>query len=162
LAAYSAKAMQPANDILAINVANTELREGYNAGDVERILAVFASGFTDFTADEPSFYGSEARAVLKQRVTHLFRDYDVHLAITIIDVVVRGDTAIDYGWRERTLIPKAGGEPATTRTRYVNVWERSAEGKWQIGIFINNADLPPTMAELEEDEQVSAAAKLCR
>jgi len=150
--------MQPENDILAINLANTELREGYNSGDVQRVLSVFAPGFTDFTAGEPSFYGAEARAMLKHRLVRLFRDYDPRLAITIIDIVVRGNTAIDYGWRELTLTPNRGGEPSTSRTRYVNVWNKNAEGEWQIAIFIDNADLPPAMPGFEDAASVTAAS----
>ena len=150
--------MPPADDILAINLANTELREGYNRGDSDRVLSVFAPGFTDFSAGEPSFYGSEARAVRKQRLTKLFRSYQAKLAITIIDIMVRGETAIDYGWRELTLTPKAGGEPKTSRTRYINVWNKSAGGQWQIRIFMDNADLPPAMAETEDSSPANAAA----
>jgi ketosteroid isomerase-like protein len=150
--------MHRSDDILEINVANTELREGYNTGDVARVLSVFSTGFTDFSTAEPSFYGSEARAVLKERLTRLFRVYAAKLAITIIDVTVRGDTAIDYGWRELTLTSKAGGEPQTTRTRYVNVWNKSAEGKWQIVIFIDNADLPPQMPDVQETDALSTVS----
>jgi ketosteroid isomerase-like protein len=151
--------MPEANDILAINIANTELREGYNTSDVARVLSVFATGFTDFTSGEPSFYGPEARAVLQQRLTRLFRDYDVSLAIIIIDIVVRGNTAIDYGWRELTLAAKSGGESNRWRTRYLNVWEKCGDGKWRIAICIDNADLPPRLAELEDDTLVRAATK---
>jgi ketosteroid isomerase-like protein len=149
--------MQPVSDILAINIASSELREGYNDGDVGRVLSVFATKFTDFSAGEPSFYGAEAREVLKRRLTSLFRRYDARLAITIIDIVIRGDTAIDYGWRELTLSPKAGGELSTTRTRYVNVW-KNTKGQWQIKIFIDNQDLPPEMGEVE-DALIADSAK---
>lgn len=149
--------MDRADHILAINLANTELREAYNSGDIERVLAVFAAGFTDFSAGQPSFYSHEARAVLKQRLTQLFRTYDARLAITVINYLVRGDTAIDYGWRELALMPKAGGETVITRTRYVSVWQRSAQGKWQIKIFIDNADLPPQLPEEEDPDLTSTA-----
>jgi ketosteroid isomerase-like protein len=150
--------MQFTDDILDINVANTELREGYNTGDVQRVLSVFSTGFTDLSTAEPSFYGSEARAVLKERLTRLFSLCAAKLAITIIDIVVRGDTAIDYGWRELTLTPRGGGEPKTTRTRYVNVWNKSAQGKWQIKIFIDNADLPPQMPDIQQTDALSTVS----
>ncbi len=49
------------DDRYAINAAKTELREGYNNADVERILAVFADGFTDLSAGQASFYRRRCR-----------------------------------------------------------------------------------------------------
>lgn len=43
------------DDRYAINAAKTKLREGYNNADVERILSVFADGFTDMTDGQASF-----------------------------------------------------------------------------------------------------------
>ena len=43
------------DDTYLINVAKTEFREGYNRGDVDRILSVFdEEGFTDMSEGVPS------------------------------------------------------------------------------------------------------------
>ena len=64
----------------------------------------------------------------------------------VIAVLVRGDMAIDYGWHKLTLTPKAGGEPVTSRQRYVEVWMKDAAGSWKIVIYIDNQDLAPAFA----------------
>jgi ketosteroid isomerase-like protein len=51
--------------IYEINVAKTEFREAYNAGNVDRLLAVFAEQFMDMSAGVPIFSGAEARLVLR-------------------------------------------------------------------------------------------------
>ena len=45
------------DDIHAINLAKTEFRDGYNAGDVEQVLSVFADALTDMSDGQPSFWG---------------------------------------------------------------------------------------------------------
>ena len=55
------------NDIYAINAAKTEFRDGYNTADVDRLLSVFADGFADLSAGVPSFFGDEAKSVLRSR-----------------------------------------------------------------------------------------------
>ena len=98
------------NDVYAINVAKTDFREGYNTGDINRLMATFQpDGFTDMSEAEPSKYGSEAIAVWRKRLAELFAGYHTKLAPIIINIVVLGGTAYDYGWHELTLTPKAGG-----------------------------------------------------
>src|SRR5215831_9049816 len=91
----------PMNDKYAVNVAKTIYREAHEQADVDKVLSVFGTdGFTDMSAGQPSKYGQEARAVLRDRVTQLFADYTVRLNVIIIDVVIQGDTARDHGWHE--------------------------------------------------------------
>jgi len=130
------------NDIYAINVAKTEFREGYNTGDVDRIASVFrASGFTDMSENQPSKYGLEAARVLRQRLQSLFSDFSVKMTPIIIDVVVNGESAYDYGWHEYILTPKAGGEPVRKRERYFELWSKDAKAEWKIAMHFTNSDV---------------------
>lgn len=74
----------------------------------------------------PSFFGAEAAQGMRLRLERLFREFWVELAIAIIDVQICGDTALDYGWQEFTLIPKKRSETVTVRQRYVERWKRCA------------------------------------
>jgi ketosteroid isomerase-like protein len=131
------------NDVYAINVAKTEFRDGYDTGDVERLMAVFhPDGFTDMSEGEPSKYGGEATTVWRKRLVDLFDEYTVKLTPIIINVVVLGSTAYDYGWHELTLTPKAGGPPVHKRYRYFELWNKGAGGQWKIAMHITNSDVP--------------------
>ncbi len=136
-------------DAYAIRLAKTELRDAYNQGNVKRVLAVFADAYSDMSAGLASFYGTEAKAVLKHRLKKLFMRYDVKLAVTIISIRVQGPLAFDWGWHKLTLTPKKGGRSITTRTRYLEIWQRNAAGEWKIGIFLDNLDVPPQMPPKE-------------
>jgi ketosteroid isomerase-like protein len=130
------------NDTYRINVAKTEFREAYNRGDVDQLLSVFEEeGFTDMSEGGPSHYGKSAREGLRERSTELFAEYSVKLTVIIIDIVVLGDTAYDFGWHEFTLRPKNGGETIRKRHRYFEVWKKNSSGEWKISVFINNADV---------------------
>jgi len=131
------------NDVYAINVAKTEFREGYNTGDIDRLVATFhPDGFTDMSEGQASKYGSEAIAVWRKRLAELFADYQARLTPIIIDVVVLGGTAYDYGWHELTLTPKAGGSVVRERYRYFELWKKDAAGEWKIAMHMTNSDVP--------------------
>jgi ketosteroid isomerase-like protein len=130
------------DDTYAINVAKSEYREGFSTGDVDRISRVFADEFTDMSDSRPNRYAADAPAKLRAYLEELFSAYQAHLNVIIIQIVVLGDTAYDYGWHELTLIPKSGGEPVSKRTRYLELWRKAPAGAWRITRFMDNADIP--------------------
>jgi len=137
------------DDTYAIRLAKTELREAYYKGDVSRALAVFADAYSDMSSGLASFYGTEAKAVLKHRLRKLFAWYRAELAVTIISIRVQGPLAFDWGWHKLALTPKKGGRSVTTRTRYLEIWQKDAGGRWKIAIFLDNVDIPPQMPPKE-------------
>jgi len=116
------------DDTYAINVAKSEYREGFTTGDVDRILRVFADEFTDMSDGRPSRYAADAPAQFRKYLEELFQAYQAHLNVIIIQIVVLGDVAYDYGWHELTLTPKSGGEPVFRRTRYLELWGKDPTG----------------------------------
>jgi len=133
------------HDSHAIRLAKTKLRDAYNNGNVNGVLSIFGEGFADMSAGLPSFYGAEARGVLKHRIKELFAHYDARLAVTIVSIRVQGPWAFDRGLHRLTLTPKSGGASTTTHTRYLEIWRKGADGKWKIAIFFDNMDVPPQM-----------------
>ena len=98
------------DDRYAIRLAKTKLRDAYSKGDVNGVLSVFGDGYSDMSAGLASFYGGEARLVLKHRLKRLFARYKAQLAVTIISIQVQGLLAFDWGWHQVTLTPKKGGK----------------------------------------------------
>ena len=137
------------DDAYAIRLAKTELRDGYNTGNVNRVLSVFRDAFSDMSDGRASFYGTEAKAVLRHHLTKLFARYRARLTVTIISIGIQGGLAFDWGWHKLTLTPKKGGRLKTTRTRYLEIWQKQDDGKWKIAIFFDNPDMPPAMPPRE-------------
>jgi ketosteroid isomerase-like protein len=130
------------DDTYAINVAKTEFREGFNTGNPDRVLSVFAPEFTDNSDGRPSRYGKDAPVKLRRHLEQLFADYDTHLVIIMVAIVISGDLAYDYGWHELTLTPRNGSTSQLLRKRYLELWKKQNSGEWRIIRFIDNADLP--------------------
>lgn len=133
------------DDIHAIRLAKTELREGYNTGDVERILSVFSAGLGDLSTGCASFWSPEAKAVFRHRLTHMFSLHRAKLVVTIISIRIGGAWAFDWGWHTLTLTSRKSGRAKKVRTRYLEIWTKEPDGKWRIAIFLDNLDLPPQM-----------------
>jgi len=85
------------DETYAINVAKTEYREGFNTGDAERVVSVFAPEFTDNSDGRPSRYGKDGPAKLRHYLEGLFAEYRTELNIIIAAIVIAGDLAYDYG-----------------------------------------------------------------
>jgi len=130
------------DDIYQINVAKTEFREAYNRGDVDQLLSVFGDeSIVDMSEDGPSRYDLAAREGLREDAAELFAKFSVALSVIIIEIIVLGNTAYDYGWHEFTLRPKSRGETIRKRHRYFELWKKNSSGDWKISLFINNADV---------------------
>ena len=71
----------------------------------------------------------------------LFADYSVKMTPIIIDIVVLGNSAYDYGWHEFILTPKSGGDPIRKRQRYFELWSKNSEGSWKIAMYFTNSDV---------------------
>lgn len=88
------------DDAYAIRLAKTELRDGYNTGNVNRALSVFRDAFSDMSDGRASFYGTEGKAVLRHHLTKLFARYRARLTVTIISIGIQGSLAFDWGWHK--------------------------------------------------------------
>ncbi len=135
------------DDIYAINLAKTRFREGFNLGEEEKILSIYDDAFADMSFAMPSFYYGDAKDVFRARLKRLFRDYSAEMAINIINVVLNGDKAMDWGWHILTLTSKTSEQTLLVRTRYFETWRRDPVKGWLITSFIDNLDQTPQLPE---------------
>ena len=130
------------DDLYAINVAKTEIREAYSTGDVERLLAVLDSSLVDYSDGRRSGYGEDGKSGLRSYLQDLFTNYNARLVPIIIEIKVMGEAAVEYGWHELALTPKCGGKLIRTRTRYIDFWKKDKVGNWKLAMLMDNADVP--------------------
>ena len=133
------------DDVDQISLAKTEYREGYNNADIERVLAVFADGFTNMSEGDCSFFGAEGKAALREQLECLFAQYRVQMCPVIIDIVPNGNSAYDWGWHKVALEAKDGSGVRNIKLRYYETWVRQADGAWKINFLITNREHPPRM-----------------
>jgi ketosteroid isomerase-like protein len=147
------------DDAYAIAVAKSEYRDGYNEGNIEKVLSVFANGFVDMSEGQPSIFGSDARQALRARLGDLFAQYRVRLAPLIVDVVVNGNQAYDFGWHKLHLV-SADGSERELRMRYFERWSKQPDGQWKIVYIITNKEEQPGMEPLSESQVMGRLAAL--
>jgi ketosteroid isomerase-like protein len=141
------------DDLYAINVAKTEFREGFNLGDVSRVLAIADPDLVSFSDGQPSEFGASGLEALKGRLTDLFERFSAKLSVIVIEIRLQSDIAHDYGWHDLTLTPKGGGEAIRRRNRYVDIWRRNQEGSWRLWMYMDNRDV----ADPFQPEQIASA-----
>jgi ketosteroid isomerase-like protein len=132
-------------DDYLISLAKTEYREGYNTGNIERILSVFNDELTNWAEGDASFYGPEGKQALREQLEDLFARFTAEMAVIIIDIAIKGDAAFDWGWHKLTLTSKASREVTHIKYRYYETWKRQADGNWKIDFLITNEEHTPRM-----------------
>lgn len=152
------------DDTYAINLAKSRFREGFKRADPEMVLSIYDNAFSDMSFGLPSFFDCDARDVLRARLRRLFRDYTAEMAVLIIDIVLNGDKALDWGWHVLKLTHKRSGVRQEVRTRYFETWKRDAQRGWVITSFIDNLDETPRLPEevIHEMEQTTSDTRLTR
>ena len=136
------------NDALhAVNVAKTEFREGFNTGNVSRLLSIADPDLVSFSDGQPSEFGQTGLEALKNRLEAFFRQYLVRLAVIIIEIRLQSGIAYDYGWHDLTITPRSGGPPIRRKDRYVDIWRRNKQGEWKLWMYMDNRDVADPFGE---------------
>src|ERR1700720_2097415 len=90
---------------------------------------------------------NEASATTKEAIRNVWKDLlaspglVVSWKATKVEVAKSGDLACLSGSYEITM-NDASGKPVNDHGKYVEVWEKQADGKWKCGTDIWNSDLP--------------------
>lgn len=129
------------DDLYAINSAKTEFREGFNLGDVPRVLAITDPDLVNFSDGEPSEFAESGLETFEMRLTNLFERFTVDLTVIVIEIRLQGDVAYDYGWHDWTLTPKDGGQSIRRRDRYVDIWRKDKKSNWKLWMYMDNRDV---------------------
>jgi len=86
-------------------------------------------------------------ATTKEEIKKIWQDmlaspsFVISWKATKVEVAKSGDLGFVSGTYELTM-NDASGKPVNDRGKYVEVWEKQADGKWKCGTDIWNSDLP--------------------
>ena|ERR1051325_6017057 len=133
------------DDVLAINVARTAIRDGYNNADFNLLKSVLDADLVNFADQAPCWWGEAGIDSWRHQMESLWRELSLHYTVIIIEIRIMGDTALEYGWQIFEWNPKGGGEKLRRRERYVDMWQRRPEG-WRMTVHMTNEDVPMRLA----------------
>jgi ketosteroid isomerase-like protein len=109
------------------NVAR-EFEEGFNSGDVGRIMRFYGDTYVDVNLRNPV----QTRAERREYYQNVMARPGIHVNVRPDDIVVRGDLAFVRGTLLLTQNAGSGAEAARTELRYLEICERAADGTWRV------------------------------
>ncbi len=127
-------------DVEAINKASDEFVAAAKANDTEGLVSVYAADAVLMPPNDPAAKGSEAVRAWMQSFLDQFTIED--FSISAEEVVVTGDWAFRRGTFTMTLSPAVGGEQTQDAGKFIEIWQRQADGSWKIARDIWNSDNP--------------------
>src|SRR5688572_25720632 len=124
----------------AIEAQNGKLMAAFKAGDPAAAAAVYTSDAMFMAPNAPAMAGDSG---IVQGLRGLFSQITVtDFTLTIRDVMVAGDLAVETGMYTMTYGQKGGNTVITDKGKYLTVFKRQADGSWKLARDIFNSDLP--------------------
>jgi ketosteroid isomerase-like protein len=117
----------------AIEKINAEFSEAYNRGDAAAVSAAYVEDGAVLAPDEPTVRGKRA---IEGTFQEAIKGIGGRASIETVEVVAAGDMA--YQWANYSL--KAG--KISVAGKFVEVYNRQADGSWKIRLTIFNTDHP--------------------
>jgi len=129
----------------ALRDADAQWSKAAGAKDLDKTVSYYAD---DAIVMPPN----ASAATTKEAIRKVWQDLIASPGLVIswkatkVEVAKSGDLACLSGTYELTM-NDASGKPVNDRGKYVEVWEKQADGKWKCGADIRNSDLPAAPAE---------------
>ena len=125
----------------ALEAVNAKFTAAVKAGDAATAASVYTTDATVLAPGSPALKGREA-------IAGMFGGWLSEMTVseftlTIEDVAVAGDYAIDTGTYSMTMKAKAGGDPMPDKGKYLAVWKRQSDGSWKLLRDAWNSDAAP-------------------
>jgi ketosteroid isomerase-like protein len=109
------------------NVAH-EFEEGFNSGDVDRIMRFYGDTYVDVNLRD----SVQTKAERREYYAQVMARPGIHLNVRPDDVLIRGDLAFVRGTILLTQDAGRGGETTQTELRYLEICERAQDGTWRV------------------------------
>lgn len=117
----------------AVQKINAEFKEAYDRGDAAAVAAAYAEDGAVLAPDEPTIRGKRA---IEESFNWVIKDIGGRVSIETVEVAAAGSLA--YQWANYAL--KGGAR--SIAGKFVEVYNRQADGSWKIRLTIYNSDAP--------------------
>lgn len=105
-----------------------EFEEGFNRGEVDRIMQFYGDIYVDVNLRHPV----QTNAARREYYLDVMRRPGLHVQVQPDDILIRGDLALVRGTILLMQAGAAGAEPTRIELRYLEVAERTQDGGWQV------------------------------
>jgi ketosteroid isomerase-like protein len=115
------------DDIAQLEHMASEFTEGFNTGDVDRIMRFYGDTYVDINLRNPVQSWAERRAYYAQVIER----GDFQVSVRPDDIQIHGDFAFVRGTIE-LIRPAVAADAARTELRYLEIVRRQSDGSWQV------------------------------
>ena len=115
------------DDVAKLRHMASEFAEGFNTGDVDRIMRFYGNTYVDINLRNPVQSWQERR----QYYAQVIRDGGFRIQVHPDEILVRGDLAFVRG----TIDIAAAATPSDSKLRqlrYLEIASRQPDGSWQV------------------------------
>ena len=134
-------------DEKAVRDADEAWSKAAGSKDVDKTVAFYAD---DAVVMPPNAERATTKEAIRKIWKDLLTDAKVSWKATKVEVAKSGDIAFISGTYEVTMNDVVTGKPVNDRGKYLEVWEKQADGSWKCGADIWNSDIPLTSAASEK------------
>lgn len=127
------------SDVAQIYALWNEYAAAWSAGDMAGWIALWIDGGIQMPPGVPRNIGKEQ---IRTAMQPLLDVYDNEMTINPEEVRVLGDRAYSHGHYALAMTPKAGGDTAEVRGKFLTILEKQVDGSWKIAIDCFNYDAP--------------------
>jgi ketosteroid isomerase-like protein len=128
----------------ALRDADAAWSKAAESKDLDKTVSYYSADATVLPPNAPA-------ATTKEAIRKIWQDMLASSGLVIswkatkVEVAKSGDLGFVSGTYELTM-NDASGKPVTDKGKYVEVWEKKADGKWKCGTDTWNSDLPASAA----------------
>jgi len=126
-------------DEQAVRDADAAWSKAAGAKDVDKTVAFYAD---DAVVMPPNAERATTKEAIRKIWKDMLTDAKVSWKATKVEVATSGDIAFISGSYEVTMNDVVTGKPVNDRGKYLEVWEKTADGSWKCGADIWNSDIP--------------------
>ena len=130
-------------DEKAIRDADEAMSKAATAKDVDGTVAFYSD---DAVVMPPNAERATTKEAIRKIWKDMLTDTKLSWKATKIEVAKSGDLASASGTYEVTMNDVVTGKPVNDRGKYLQVWEKQADGSWKCGADIWNSDVPVAAA----------------
>ena len=135
----SAPAALSAADLTGIRAADSAFMAAANAGDVDAVVAVYAS---DAVLLPPNLPPQRGRNAIRNFWGGLLKAYTLKFEVGSDTVEGRGDLAYNVGHYRFTAVPKDKANPGMAdEGKFVEILKKQPDGSWKYAVDMYNSNL---------------------
>ena len=105
-----------------------EFEEGFNSGNVDRIMRFYGETYVDVNLRNPV----QTKAERRDYYARVMARPGNHIQLQPEDIMIRGDLAFVRGTILLTQEAGGAGDKTQTELRYLEIYERTQNGNWQV------------------------------